>query len=83
MGRGGFVELGHFDKHFFTNTRKKVPHGNILEFLFFDTLKTENLRLYIFFDFRKRTGENSPPPILVPVSGNEYASWIPKYSGNA
>ena len=29
QGRGGFVELGHFNKHFVKNTRKKVPPGNI------------------------------------------------------
>ena len=27
QGRGGFVELGHFDKHFVKNTRKKGPAG--------------------------------------------------------
>ena len=26
--RGDFVELGHFDKHFVKNTRKKRPFGN-------------------------------------------------------
>ena len=26
QGGGGFVELGHFDKHFVKNTRKKRPH---------------------------------------------------------
>ena len=31
-GRGGFVELGHFEKHFVKNTRKKAPHGKFLEF---------------------------------------------------
>ena len=25
QGRGGFVELGHFDKHFVKNARKKGP----------------------------------------------------------
>ena len=27
QGRGGFVELGHFDKLFVKNTRKKGPAG--------------------------------------------------------
>ena len=27
QGRGGFVELAHFDKHFVKNTRKKGPAG--------------------------------------------------------
>ena len=40
QGRGGFVELGHFDKHFVKNTRKKVPLEKILEFFLLDTLKT-------------------------------------------
>ena len=38
--RGGFVELGHFDKHFVKNARKKRPQGNILVFFLLDTLKT-------------------------------------------
>ena len=25
QGRGGFMELGHFDKHFVKNKRKKEP----------------------------------------------------------
>ena len=32
------MELGHFDKHFVKNIRKKIPQGNILEFLL-ETLK--------------------------------------------
>ena len=40
QGRGGFVELGHFDKHFIKKSRKKAPHGNILEFFLLDILKT-------------------------------------------
>ena len=40
QGRGGFVELGHFDKHFVKNTRKKAPPRKILEFFLLDTLKT-------------------------------------------
>ena len=35
QGRGGFMELGHFNKHFAKNTRKKY----ILQFLLLDTLK--------------------------------------------
>ena len=27
QGRGSFVVLGHFDKHFFKNTQKKDPAG--------------------------------------------------------
>ena len=27
QGRGGFAELGYFDKHFVKNTRKKGPVG--------------------------------------------------------
>ena len=27
QGRGGFVESGHFDKHFVKNTTKEVPTG--------------------------------------------------------
>ena len=34
------MELGHFDKHFVKNTRKKVPPEKILEFFLLDTLKT-------------------------------------------
>ena len=34
QGRGGFVELGYFDKYFVKNTRKKAPQRNIFEFFF-------------------------------------------------
>ena len=40
QGRGGFVKLGHFDKHFVKNSRKKGPAGKISEFFLLDTLKT-------------------------------------------
>ena len=40
QGRGEFVELGHFDKHFVKNTQKRAPQGNVLEFFFLHTLKT-------------------------------------------
>ena len=39
QGRGGFMKLGHFDKHFFKKSRKKAPQGNISEFFLLDTLK--------------------------------------------
>ena len=32
QGRGGFAELGHFNKKFFKNTRKKVPQGKFWKF---------------------------------------------------
>ena len=37
--RVGFVKLGHFDKHFVKNSRKKGPAGKISEFFLLDTLK--------------------------------------------
>ena len=40
QGRGGFVKLGHFDKHFVKNLIKKGPTGKISEFFLLDTLKT-------------------------------------------
>ena len=40
QGRGGFVKLGHFDKHFIKKSRKTAPQGKILEFSHLDTLKT-------------------------------------------
>ena len=40
QGWGGCVELGHFDKLFVKNSRKKVPQGKILELFLLDTLKT-------------------------------------------
>ena len=30
QGRGSFMELGHFDKHFVKNTRKKAPQEKFL-----------------------------------------------------
>ena len=40
QGRGGFMELGHFDKHFLRKNTKKAPQGNILELFVLDTVKT-------------------------------------------
>ena len=40
QGRGDFLKLGHFDKHFIKNTRKKAPQRKISEFFLLDTLKT-------------------------------------------
>ena len=40
QGRGGFMELGHFNKLFIQYSRKKAPHGKILELFLLDTLKT-------------------------------------------
>ena len=40
QGRGGFVELGHFDKLFVKNTKRKVSLRKLLELFLLDTLKT-------------------------------------------
>ena len=40
QGRGGFVKLGHFDKHFVKNSGKKGSARKISEFFLLDTLKT-------------------------------------------
>ena len=40
QGREGFVKLGHFDKHFVKNSRKKSPAGKISKFFLLATLKT-------------------------------------------
>ena len=40
LDRGGFVKLGHFDKHFIKKSRKKAPQAKILKFFLLDTLKT-------------------------------------------
>ena len=37
-GRGRFIELGHFDKHFIKNKRKKSPR-RALELFLIDNLK--------------------------------------------
>ena len=47
QGRGGFVELGHFNKHFVKNTRKNVR-----------VLQNQGTPV----DFQKRLFEHSPPP---------------------
>ena len=39
QGRGDFVKLGHFNKHFIKKSRKKAPKGKILEFFLLDVLK--------------------------------------------
>ena len=40
QGEGAFVKLGHFEKHFVKNSRKKDPGGKISEFFLLDTLQT-------------------------------------------
>ena len=40
LGRGGFVKLGHFDKHFLKKSGKKAPQGKILEFFLVETFET-------------------------------------------
>ena len=40
QGMEGFMKLGHFDKSFLKNSRKKAFLGNSLEFFFLDTLIT-------------------------------------------
>ena len=40
QGRGGFLKLRHFDKHFIKKVKKKGPLGKTLEFFLLDTLKT-------------------------------------------
>ena len=40
QGRGDFVKLGHFNKHFIKKSRKKTPQEKIFEFFLLDTLKT-------------------------------------------
>ena len=72
QGRGGFVELGHFEKRFVKNTRKKTPKENILELFLLDTLKSTFwmedstqgwTQLEPFFLFSKigRVGLTPPP----------------------
>ena len=34
QGRGGFMELGHFDKHLIKKTRKKGPAGKDFRLFF-------------------------------------------------
>ena len=89
-GGGWFVELGHFDKHFVKNTKKRVPQGNILKPFLLDTPKTifstENLtqrwtqsgsffsKSGYFFRFLKRVEEVFPPPFCTPIIVAEYPS---------
>ena len=39
QGRGGFLKLGHFDKHYIKKSRKKAQR-KMLEFFLLDTLRT-------------------------------------------
>ena len=38
-GKGGFMELGHFEKLFVKYTRKKAPQGKFVELFLLDALK--------------------------------------------
>ena len=46
QGRKGFVELRHFNKHFFKNTREKGSREKKLKFFLLDTLKTPLLKVH-------------------------------------
>ena len=76
QGRGGFVKLGHFNKHFVKNTRKKGAAGKIFgvyQCLFFQNQGT-------FFDFQKWQEGPSPSPLvarLVP-SGSYVQKHLPE-----
>ena len=39
-GRGGFIELGYFEKLFVKYTRKKSPQRRFVELFLLDTLKS-------------------------------------------
>ena len=81
QGRGGFVELGHFDRRFVKSTKKMAPQGKNLELFLLDSLKTtfrmENstqkwtqLELFFpksghFFHFSKKCQGGLPPSHLV------------------
>ena len=78
QGRGGFAELGHLNKNFVKNTRKKAPQGKfwslspryslnyILDGIF--NQKIDTIWAFFpqnqdtFFDFQKGAGEGSPLP---------------------
>ena len=42
LGRDIFLELGHFDKYFIYNTRKKSPAGKNFSFFLQEGLKIKN-----------------------------------------
>ena len=83
QGWVGFVKLGHFDKYFVKNSRKKGPTGKILKFFLLDTLKTTfwivnltwrwtksepvSLKSGHFSWFSKRAEEASEPPAPPPL----------------
>ena len=67
QGRGGFVKLGHFNKHFVKNTRKKGAAGKI-----FGVYQGLFSKIRHFFDFQKIAGRASP----LPTSGTLGSFWI-------
>ena len=78
--RGGFVELGHSDKHFVKNTRNKGAIGKIFGLFFAKILIIKNLKFdtkidkiralskirALFPDFQNKAGEDSPTHSLAP-----------------
>ena len=92
QGRGGFLELGHFDKLFVVkNTREKSPQREILELLLLDSLKstfwmedsTQGWTMTVcfpksrhFFQFSKKAGEASTPLPLPLVAQLRRVVWI-------
>ena len=78
--KGDFVELGHFDKPFVKNTRKKNPQGKLLELFLLDTFKAtfwvkhltqgwKQLKSFfkiraLFSIFKKGLRRPLPPPLV-------------------
>ena len=49
QGRRGFMEFGHFNKHFVKNTRKEALTGKTFAFFHLGTLKTKMDTIRTFF----------------------------------
>ena len=78
QGRGYFVKLGHFEKHFLKNVKKKGPAGKKFGFflprysqnyilngkfnLRMDTIRAFFSKIRALFYFQKTAGEAPPSP---------------------
>ena len=88
QGRGGFVKLGHFNKYFINNSRKKGPTGKNFTVLSprysYNYILSGKFNLSmdingalskiraLFWIFKKGRGVLPPPPPLPPTSAPEY-----------
>ena len=76
QGRGGFVKLGHFNKHFVKNTRKKGAAGKI--FGVYQCLFFQNQGTFLIFKNGRKGLPPSPLVARLAPSGSYVQKQLPE-----